>query len=48
MPVITLETGWDGIRYPRCNCPRHTVVYVRHKHGTTRRVCTCDLCGGDS
>ena len=44
MPIITLETGWDGIRCPRCQCPRHTVVYVRHKHGTTRRVRICDLC----
>ena len=45
MPILTLETGWDGIRCPRCNCPRHTVVYVRHRQGVTRRVCVCDLCG---
>ena len=37
-------TGWAGIRCPKCNCPRTTVAYTRHRKGGTFRVLTCDLC----
>lgn len=36
----------DGIRCPKCRCPRTRVDYTRHKPGAMNvRRRTCELCG---